>query len=174
MKLLIISSSPRDSQKSKTYKLASAIKDISTKQSIAQVDLWDLAEKPLPKAEPQWHYDPSSNKNPLTVQNFAKAIDSADAVVLCTPTYHGSYSGLLKNALDCMGENQFLQKHIIIASHGWSQTAMMPCMHLQDVARTMGGNVYRRFIVAETGELDSSQLSEKARTRISEILSDVA
>jgi NAD(P)H-dependent FMN reductase len=93
--------------------------------------------------------------------------------VLTSPTYHGSYSSHLKNALDCLSGNGFSGKTVVIATHGWSATAMGPAMHLQDVVRTLEGNLYRRFIVMNTVEL-SSQLSDSSQARIAEIVGEAA
>ncbi|WP_110048084.1 NADPH-dependent FMN reductase [Nocardiopsis sp. L17-MgMaSL7] len=38
------------------------------------------------------------------VTRLLKAMTGADAIVLASPAYHGSISGLLKNALDCVEE----------------------------------------------------------------------
>lgn len=39
-------------------------------------------------------------------------VKSADGIVLSTPEYHGSFSGVLKNALDLMGFEEFEGKMI--------------------------------------------------------------
>jgi azobenzene reductase len=173
MKVLIISGSPRDQDTSKTFKLASIIHAEALSQG-HKSSIWNLAEKPLPIAEPSFHADPLAEGNPELVREFASVVHESDSIVLCTPTYHGSYSALLKNALDCMAEDQFKGKTVVLASHGWSATAMTPCTHLQDVVRTMQGNVYRRFFVAETGCLATSQLAEKDAKRLKEILEDIS
>ena len=45
-------------------------------------------------------YDPHSPHRGHCAQSLVKAMRRADGVLLSTPTYHGSISGLVKNALD--------------------------------------------------------------------------
>lgn len=51
-----------------------------------------LAELPL--------FDPQASSAPALVKELIKALRRADGVVLASPGYHGSVSGLVKNALD--------------------------------------------------------------------------
>jgi FMN reductase len=44
------------------------------------------------------------------VARLSQAVKEADAVILATPEYHGSVSGVLKNALDLMGFEEFSGK----------------------------------------------------------------
>jgi len=41
-------------------------------------------------------------EGPTSLQAFLAAVRAADAVLLCSPTYHGTISGAVKNALDCL------------------------------------------------------------------------
>lgn len=61
------------------------------------IDLIDLAETPLPMLEERVGRHPQL---PQEVQNISNRLHNADAVILVTPEYHGSFSGVLKNALD--------------------------------------------------------------------------
>jgi FMN reductase len=45
------------------------------------------------------HYDPAQTPN-AAAQHFIEAIRQADGIVLASPCYHGTVSGLIKNALD--------------------------------------------------------------------------
>ncbi|MCB1052788.1 MAG: NAD(P)H-dependent oxidoreductase [Acidobacteria bacterium] len=49
---------------------------------------------------------------PDSVYTLREAVKSAHGVLLCTPEYHGSVSGVLKNALDLMGFREFSGKII--------------------------------------------------------------
>ncbi len=44
------------------------------------------------------------------VQRLKQAVRAADGIILVTPEYHGSVSGVLKNALDLMGFEEFTDK----------------------------------------------------------------
>lgn len=171
-KILIIGGSPRTETDSKTTKLVREI-EVVAKSMGAETNVWLLGEKPLPTAKPHYHQDPMDSSNPQMVRDFATSVSNADLVVLTTPTYHGSYSSHLKNALDCLAEDGFNGKTVVIASQGWSATAMGPAMHLQDVVRTLQGTPFRRFIIANTTSLDSKEGSGITE-RITDILLEAA
>jgi NAD(P)H-dependent FMN reductase len=63
--------------------------------------------------------------------------DRADAIVLATPVYHNSYSGILKDAIDALSIPQFRYKAIGLASHGNSTTQAVD--QLRIVARGLLG-----------------------------------
>ena len=171
-KILIIGGSPRLESDSKTTKLAREIEEVA-KSIDLDVSVWLLGEKPLPTAKPHYHEDPMDKDNPAEVREFAKAVSDAELLVLTTPTYHGSYSSHLKNAIDCLSGDGFENKTVVIASQGWSATAMAPAMHLQDVVRTLQGTPFRRFIVANVGDL-SPKITSALKERITEILQEAA
>lgn len=60
-------------------------------------EIIDLAAYPLPIMEERINRDPQPPENALII---GRKLKEADAIILVTPEYHGSYSGVLKNALD--------------------------------------------------------------------------
>jgi len=46
------------------------------------------------------HYDPSLREQPSAARALVNALAAADGIVICSPSYHGTISGLLKNAID--------------------------------------------------------------------------
>jgi FMN reductase len=74
----------------------------------ATTRLLDLAPYDLPFCrgkEAEVHY-------PENVQRFRADVRWGDAILLATPEYHGSFSGVLKNALDLMGFEEFEGKMV--------------------------------------------------------------
>jgi NAD(P)H-dependent FMN reductase len=66
-----------------------------------------------------------------------RQVREADAVLLGTPMYHGSYSGVLKNALDHCGFDEFEGKTVgllAVAGGGFPVTALE---HLRSVCRAL-------------------------------------
>src|SRR5437016_3041683 len=72
----------------------------------AETDLIDLRELELPFA------DGREEAYPAGVQKLSRRVKEAQGIILSTPEYHGGFSGVLKNALDLMGFEEFEGKMI--------------------------------------------------------------
>lgn len=161
---LIISGSPRK-EGSVTNLVAEQIEQ-AFKESGAESMVWKLSDKPLPTAEPQFHEDPI-NSGSEVVAEFARQVAKADIVVLCTPTYHGSYSSHIKNAMDCLTGDALSGKRVILSCHG-GMTAGIPLTHLQDVVRTMQGSVVNSLIIIDRRDIGTEAMAERIKSVISE------
>jgi FMN reductase len=64
----------------------------------AQMEILDLREMNLPFCNGEEEYPGYPD-----VERMREAVKQADGLILATPEYHGSVSGVLKNALDLMG-----------------------------------------------------------------------
>ena len=170
--ILVIGGSVRQ-EESKSNFIIDVIEEICTKLGNTPA-IWKLGYKPLPLAEHSWHKNPSVS-NDANVEGLAAAIADAKVVVLVSPIYNGSYSGALKNALDCMLGDALEGRQAVLVGVGSGSTALLPCVHLQDVARTMGAEVYRRFAVVTSHDFDFDQKSvDTAMTkRLTEIIQAV-
>ncbi|MBW4471673.1 MAG: NAD(P)H-dependent oxidoreductase [Stenomitos rutilans HA7619-LM2] len=71
----------------------------------AEVELLDLRELNLPFCDGSDEYPDYPD-----VEKLRKAVLEADGIILVTPEYHGSLSGVLKNALDLMSFDHFSGK----------------------------------------------------------------
>jgi FMN reductase len=71
----------------------------------AEVEIIDLRSLNLPFCDGGDDYPDYPD-----VARLSQAVKEADAVILATPEYHGSVSGVLKNALDLMGFEEFSGK----------------------------------------------------------------
>lgn len=94
MKVTIVLGSIRKGRQS--HKVAYFLQKKLTERAI-ETDLIDLAETPLPIFGANSQYSYSLEDNIIGIIN---RLQKADALVLVTPEYHGSFSGVLKNALD--------------------------------------------------------------------------
>ena len=96
----------------------------------AHTDLVDLRDFELPVYDPD--SDEAGDANALR-----RRIRSADAIVLGTPMYHGSYASPLKVALDYSGFDEFENKTVgllAVAGGGFPVTALD---HLRSVMRSL-------------------------------------
>lgn len=64
-------------------------------------------------------------------------VGDADAVLLGTPNYHGSYSGALKNALDYCGRDEFDATTVGLLEVAAGAMPGSACIHLRTVSRTL-------------------------------------
>jgi FMN reductase len=77
----------------------------------AEVEILDLQKMRLPFCNGEKEYPDYPD-----VQRLQETVSSADGLVLATPEYHGSVSGVLKNALDLMSFEQLSDKVVGLIS----------------------------------------------------------
>jgi FMN reductase len=93
----------------------------------ADVELFDGASINLPM------YAPESPERSEGAERMVAALRRANGVILSTPCYHGSVSGLVKNALDytedmCKHPEPYLDGRavgLIVCGHGWQSTGVV-------------------------------------------------
>ncbi|MFC7223095.1 NADPH-dependent FMN reductase [Halalkalicoccus sp. GCM10025322] len=93
-------------------------------------ELLDLREYELPALNPD--DDPTED-----VEAFTDAVREADAILLGTPMYHGSYSGVLKNALDHCGFDEFENKTVGLLAVSGGAFPITALEHLRTVCRAL-------------------------------------
>src|SRR5579872_4271728 len=93
--------------------------------------LIDLAEFELPFAD-------GGHRVEAHVEQLRAAVKEADGLILGTPEYHGSFSGVLKNALDLMGFDEFEGKMIgLVGVSGGQMGAFDALNSLRNVGRAL-------------------------------------
>lgn len=127
-------------------------------------ELLDLAEIQLPPLDPAT--DTAGDGDAVR-----QTIREADAVILGTPMYHGSYSGVLKNGLDYCGFDEFEDTTVglLVVSGGPFPTPVLT--HLRDVCRSLNAWVLpyqaavpqAQTVFDENGFTDEN-LRERVRT----------
>lgn len=100
-----------------------------------ETTLIDLLEYSLPIMEERL----TRNANPPEqATKIGEQLKHADAIVLVTPEYHGSFSGVLKNALDYFGP-EFAKKVVgVVAASGGKLGGINASVQLQHVVLSMG------------------------------------
>ena len=113
MKLEIISGSPREH--SVTRRVALHLKNWFSQNTSHKVDIIDMKDWRIPPVETVWT---SVDKAPAEFQPLAKRVYEADAFILVTPEYNGSYSPAMKNMLDHFPKQLHKPFGIVTASPG--------------------------------------------------------
>jgi FMN reductase len=98
----------------------------------ADVGWADIAELPACDGRDSGAYGPR-------VDALRAAVVAANAVIIGSPEYHGSFSGVLKNALDLLGPDELRGKLIaLVATARGDAGAMNTLNHLRQVSRWVG------------------------------------
>ena len=119
----------------------------------AAVDRWDVADPLLPLADPAFHRDPRRHPDP-DVRRLVEVADAADAFVVSTPVYHGSYSGAVKNVLDHLGLAQTVYKPASVVGHGGRVRSPQAVDALRSSMRGLMAVVLPTGVVAALGDYD--------------------
>jgi FMN reductase len=109
---------------------------------------------------------------PPSLHALLRAAREADAYILCSPTYHGTLSGAVKNALDTLnflGDNEpryFAGKPVGLMALGGGGAANT-LTSLQHAARGLNGLVIPRVVIAGTSAVsDGDVADEQVRGRV--------
>ncbi len=93
-------------------------------------ELLDLREFDLPQFDP-------GDREVGDVPELKRRVRAADAVVLGTPVYHGSYSSPLKAALDYCGFDEFEGKTVGLLAVAGGRFPVTAMDHLRSVCRAL-------------------------------------
>ena len=113
MKIEIISGSPRVN--SVTHRVALHLENWFSQNTNYEADIIDMKDWPVPPIQSVWV---SPEKAPVEFQPLAERVFNADAYILVTPEYNGSYSPALKNLLDHFPKRHHKPFGIVTASPG--------------------------------------------------------
>ncbi|OZB93613.1 NADPH-dependent FMN reductase [Paenibacillus sp. XY044] len=129
MKVTLIAGSNHEG--SVSTKLLRYLKSLLGSSGIT-VSFVDMRELQLPL------YSPVAGPNPGAVR-LQNEIIAADALVLATPEYHGSISGVLKNALDYLTPGHVEGKPVLSVSSAGGPLGISSLTHLQTIVRNLHG-----------------------------------
>ena len=133
LEIVVLAGSPR--RRSYTRSLARRVSDVLRRDG-ARIALIDLHETPLPPVDPDLR-GASGDHVDAGVAALLRAAAAADAYVLASPTYHNSYAGVLKNALDYLSIHDFRYRPVGLVGHGGRSTQAVD--HLRQVVRGVLG-----------------------------------
>ncbi|HSK13315.1 MAG TPA: NAD(P)H-dependent oxidoreductase [Phnomibacter sp.] len=113
MRIAIISASPR--QYSVTYRVAQFLQNHLSQHTAHQIDMIDVREYQLPHLQEVWT---SVEKTPEPFKPLAEKMFGADAFIMVTPEYNGSYSPAMKILFDQFPKQSRKTFGIVTASPG--------------------------------------------------------
>lgn len=116
---------------------------------------------------------------PEDVKRLRMDVQQAHGIVMATPEYHGSYSGVLKNAIDLMGFEEFEGKMLgLIGVAGGSMGAADALSTLRNVGRSLHAWVVPQHVsipkVWEHFDEDGNFTDEDIRARLMDVGQEVA
>ncbi len=101
----------------------------------ATTELLDLRDYDLPLCTGE-EEDPVQNT--LGIQRLRQRVAEASGIVLATPNYHGTLSGVLKNALDLMSSREFEGKVVGLVGVSGGRTGATSTLNtLRAIGRTL-------------------------------------
>ncbi|MCE5098187.1 NADPH-dependent FMN reductase [Staphylococcus devriesei] len=146
------------------------------------VDIYDLAERPLNQLDFSGTTHPTETVKANT-KDFQDKVMEADFLVLGTPNYHGSYSGILKNALDHVNMDYFKMKPIGLIGNSGGIVSSEPLSHLRVIVRSFLGIAVPTQIATHDSDynklddgtlyLDDEQFQLRAKLFVDQIVSFV-
>jgi NAD(P)H-dependent FMN reductase len=113
MKIEIISGSPRTN--SVTHRVSIYLKNWLKQNSEHEVDIIDMKDWNIPAVQSVWV---TPEKAPIEFKPLAERVFNADAFILVSPEYNGSYSPAMKNLLDHFPKQHHKPFGIVTASPG--------------------------------------------------------
>ena len=162
-KVLGIGSSLRESASSTTA--VSTALDFAKKQG-AETRLLDLKQTRLPL------YDPTNNQSIPEVKKVQEDVNWSDALILSTPDYHGSMSGVMKNFLDYFWA-EFAGKTFayICASHEKGLTAMDQMRTA--VRQCYGWSIPYGVSISDSDDFVNGKITSKLESRLDMLARDL-
>ena len=133
-------------------------------RSSAQTTLLDLAEHPLPFA----------GAAPVEAP-ILETIAAADAVLLATPVYRGTYTGVLKNLLDLLAVEALRGKAVALAAMGATDHHHLgPDWHLRDTLAWFGAVVLPTSVYLTSRDFEAGAAVERAAGELDALLEALA
>lgn len=93
-------------------------------------ELLDLRKYDLPPLD-------TDRDTPGDSQRLVDRVGAADALILASPMYHGSYSGVIKNAIDYCGFDEFEGKTVGLLAVSGGSFPITTLEHLRSVCRAL-------------------------------------
>lgn len=130
----------------------------------------DLAERHLPFADGT---DP--RQLPEDTRSVIAAVSAADAVLLASPVYRGTFTGALKNLLDLLPVEALNAKPVAIVAMGASDHHYLGVdWHLRDVLAWFGALVVPTSVYLSARDFEAGVPGPRAARALDELLGSLA
>lgn len=110
------------------------------------------------------------------VKQLKKNVKEADAIILATPEYHNAMSGVLKNALDFLGSEQFTHKPVaLLAVAGGGKGGINALNNMRTVARGVYANAIPKQLILDPPSFNIEQdtLNENSARQVIELVDEL-
>lgn len=101
---------------SKAAALCEHLMDLIAEEVLCEPRLLELGQLAPQLAGAVWR-----SQLPETVERELAAVEQADILVVATPVYRGSYTGLFKHFFDFIGQDALIDKPVLLAATGGSE-----------------------------------------------------
>lgn len=134
MKIVILLGSVRVGRQ--TYKATQYLQSRLNAVEGVSAQVIDLREWQIPIFEDRWQ---KMDQPPTQLPNLSETLAQADGLVFASPEYHGSYTGVLKNAVDHYW-SEFYRKPIgVVATGAGRFGGINASTEMQQLALSIGG-----------------------------------
>ena len=118
----------------------------------ARTELLDLRDYDLPVFDP-------NEEDAGDAEQLRRRIREADTIILGTPMYHGSYSSVLKNAIDYCGFDEFENKTVALLGIAGGSFPITALEHLRSVCRALDAWVlpYQAAVPRASGKIEDGE-----------------
>ncbi|RBW67840.1 NADPH-dependent FMN reductase [Bacillus taeanensis] len=145
MKITLVCGSIRE--KSTTKAILSQVNDYLENQNI-EVNFIDFQNRPLPMFD-------GTKETKEKAAWWIKAVDEADGLIVASPEYHNSFSGVLKNAFDFISFDQTHDKPTgMIATAGGGKGGINCLNGMRTFLRGIGALVLPQQVAIDAGEFN--------------------
>lgn len=137
----------------------------ASKSAGATTKLYSLRTMDIPPFAPD-------APTPDDVTTLTDDLLQADAILLGTPMYHGSYSGVLKNTIDYCGFDEFADKTVGLVAIAGGQFPVTALEHLRSVCRSLNAWVLPyEAAIPQSSEMfvDADIVEQRYAQRIDEL-----
>lgn len=152
MKIVTIVGNPK--AKSKTYQFAQAATEqlkallAYDNQNVTEEVMFDLADYGTDLV--QWNHQ--------TITSIVEHIDSAQYIIIASPTYKASYTGLLKLFLDVLPMNALQHKLVFPIMVGAAPHHQLACeVHLKPVLAELGATTAHKGLYLLDSQLEQCE-----------------